>query len=359
MHPVKPSQQKPAGRFDPATDAFAREQSAILNGMCQLNEQQRALSGSGKSRRLRVATFNTGLLSAPWVRVPGVRHRGSLLPRTLGELDAEIILLQETWNIRYKRALEKALPQYLVLFSPKSHRGLVTLIKRTIIAEDTPAPSMQELIFARQRTIERLIYHKSALLVDFRLAGLETRLLVANVHLAAGNAIDIRVAQVQELWERMLRPRVQAHRDHLILGGDLNAAAYYAQDEYQIEGRRTRGWQKNSKVYNLLVSRTHAIDSFAAIHGDHEVHAVRNPDGVEIPWATQDRNNGLLRITRTARSEPSQRLDFVFVRPLGKTNRAVVEDSSIALTDKLVPFRGARVEQSDHYSYLTTLTLHS
>lgn len=339
-------------------DDLRSRQSSILCGMRRRNDAViTEVAGTPGGRTLRVATYNAGLLIAPPATVPGVRARGTVLPPTLLQLDADIIVLQEVWNIRYRRALEQELPEYQAFFVPKGHRGLVTLIRRSLIDRAAGEPKMEELIFPSQRLIEQIVYHKAAVAIELWLEGLAAPVHIVNFHLLSGSAERIRLAQVNELSGRLLQSRIDTRQGHLIVGGDLNGAVYYQHDEYVIHGRKTRGWRRNCEIYNALVSKAELLDSFAAIHGDAEILASESADGGDIAWATQDLNNLLATRTHPTRREPSQRVDFVFVRSLGASNRVVVREVELGLKDRFVPFRGEKLELSDHYSYTATLTL--
>lgn len=343
-----------------AAQGLRDRQSELLDGMRRLNERRKAaLNGAGGGCRLDVLTYNAGLLSAPFAAVPSVHKRGSLLPRALLEQDADIVLLQEVWNIRYKRALVQELPDYEVIYRGRSHRGLVTLVRKSLFGDEQP--QIEELVFGSQRHVEHVIYKKSALCVDVPLQALGVTLHVVNFHLAAGNRFNgcnVRSRQARQLYERLLQPRIEAAAGHLIFGGDLNATPYTAQDAYTIRGKSSRNWHRNIRIYNELVSLAGGVDSFAAVHGDAEIDAAHAPNGGGIDWATQDCNNLLASLTLTTRSEPSQRVDFVFVRPLGPGSTAVIHGAEIGMKKKWIAHRVGETELSDHYSYKTKLTLY-
>gem|GEM_PF-2692812 len=334
---------------------FRAAQTARLAAMRDRNQAAKSRA-VGDGDALDVVTYNGGLLSALWVGTPGVTTRGPRLAAAVAALDADVILMQEVWNKRYKRSLRDELPDYHVMFSG-SHRGLVTLIRKSVVAGE---PTFRELRFPTQRVIEYFIYHKTAMLVEATHAQTGQPLVIVNVHLAAGSAQKVRLAQVDQTFEHLVQPAseraLKSGGGQLIVGGDLNASPYYASDRFFAAGRPSWGWRRNAAIYNKFADSVDAIDAFAAIHGAGEVAAAH--DETELEWATQHVGNRLVQITRTANWEPSQRVDFIFARPIGDRSGVHVEHVELGMKDRFIDFKGERVEQSDHYCFRAYLRLH-
>ena len=162
---------------------------------------------------LKVVTYNIwGLPSWMTGSRPG---RYPKIARELEQLDPDIVLLQEAWTAKARKAAP-ANGRWQIARGAGQHtffqqNGLMTLSKCPIIGgEFYPFP--------RAASWDRFV-NKGILKVTVQLAGGEV-LNIWNVHLQEGGPIEVRRAQVRELVSR-----VQAAEDGQIadlIGGDFN-----------------------------------------------------------------------------------------------------------------------------------------
>lgn len=162
---------------------------------------------------LRLVTYNIWGLPS-WMSGAG-RGRYPKIARELQRLDPDLILLQEAWTARAKRAAP-ANGHWSVARAARQHSffqqcGLVTLSRFPIIGG-------QFYPFSRAAFPDRFV-NKGVLKVTLELPD-GSLLNVWNVHLQDGGSIGIRLSQVRELVSR-----VEAAEDGQVadlVGGDFN-----------------------------------------------------------------------------------------------------------------------------------------
>ena len=224
--------------------------------------RHRALPALRDPSPLSVLSYNVGLLSRaiPIERFEGpeVAARREVLPEILLADGWDVLLLQEVWDEsdveRFARAARAH--GYAWYAGPRHHaaHGLLVLVRRSII-DPRDEPWFQEHRFARQRRFERVPgvgIQRGMIAMRFRHRTSGAAIVLVNTHTTAFPAFQaVRASQVRELGRRISTYDPDAI---VILGGDVNAGPFYADDVYgQARGRPVSGWWRNALAYPLLL----------------------------------------------------------------------------------------------------------
>jgi endonuclease/exonuclease/phosphatase family metal-dependent hydrolase len=348
-----------AGSIDAAPDP-----TQLLLDAQRINRQ----SPPGSRLGLRVASYNVGLLDLSLLSVPGVKEREPKIGPALRELDADIVLLQELWKERSVEAFKAALADryHFVLGTDQDRgkHGLAILIKRSLLPDC--CEEMVERLFETQAMYETGFgFHKGALGVRLTPPALGRPIYIVNMHMTAMPwQSNTRLYQVDELAAGLIAPLIEQQQGLLILGGDTNASPYYADygDLAQLEPWQEdyQDWWLNAGTYQRLIQLTETLDSFAAVHGDIEVATARAETVVTNGyWKTQSRDSHLTaNISASTKTEPSQRLDYVLVRPLDPDLVTTVQRAEVLFRQRPARLEsGEAIELSDHYLYQATLSV--
>ena len=308
---------------------------------------------------LVVGTFNVGLLSNLGVHVPYAQRRAAAIADRIIQRDPDIVFLQELLDEYALVGLktEELMKRYaLVTGSPVNFfkHGLGILIKRDLLAESATEVEVVERVWDSQPTHARIVgFGKGVLGAKIEIKALiDEPLYLLSFHFTAmpWTAAN-RTAQIEEFVTGLLQPLRANQRGVLIVGGDANISPSYSADR--------PGWWDNARLYPLIVRGIAGLDSFAAVHGDIEV--ARPNIGVGEPgyWPTQSRDAYMTReLSVTTRDEPSQRVDYVFARPLSPNVELGFSHAGSACFEAVVDVgRGQFVELSDHFYYETRMWL--
>lgn len=262
--------------------------------------------------RLSVFTLNTWLV--PYIQSRNVKKRASGIVSTVASLDPDIVLLQEVFNVPYRKYFSENLPAYyypkdmfkerrlfwLIPFLDASG-GLVTLSKYPI--EDS---SFHPFEVRGPRLGERVCrkgYTKT------RVSGTED-ILVVNTHLYAG--VEKNKIRKEQLAQLLADIKETAYP--VILGGDFNVSKF--------------GSEKPEEFY--MLEEAGFMDSLVGQEEQFNTYCSSNSyTGGDLGGLPQD-----------------SRLDYVFFRP----NSSRIEPTGSALIGVAEPL-------SDHYGYLAKLEI--
>ena len=169
--------------------------------------------------------------------------------------------------------------------------------------------------------------------------------------------------------------RERPDEDVVVIGGDFNAAPYYPEDTFGIDGGDEVGeWWRNALMYPVMLHYGGVIDAMATVRGAEDVTAMqalpefdfdawdREPygdasrcDGEEVVFSW-DWCNSVAFTNYSGASEYPGRLDYIFVRD--DVDAVRVLDAGLEYT-KPVDLAGLEIEMSDHHAVGATLRLRS
>ncbi len=299
------------------------------------------------------------------VQAPLLEARKKKIPELIFAKGDDVIMLQEVWrqqDVDFLTA-EASKRGYRAVSSPRDEYsdGLLTLVKDSSIA-----PASQVAVsgkpYEAQQWKESLAgvkrgYH--AVRFVHPKAGPMT---VFNTHMQAyADQWPLRNAQAREIG---LAARAMTDADPsgvVVLGGDLNAGPYYAEDVWDKGEGRSEQWWRNAVAYGLVEHYSGLGD--AAVMGqdsaraDDDVELAKNAmpagDAPIWPFTASARSNGLYD-NQYGHSEPRARLDHIRV---GAANgRVKVTGAEMDFTDE-VDVGGQTIEPSDHYGVRVKLKI--
>lgn len=317
---------------------------------------------------LRVLSYNVALLDRWYpfaiVRAPEIDARRSRSAEIVLSGNWDVVLLQEVWDTqdveRYQHAAEQA-GYRIYAGSPRRHEehGLAIAV-RTALIDGTADEHQDETTFEAQRDIEDFPgpgISRGFLSWRFRLASTGRDLTVFNTHMSAFPEYS----QTREIQARALGLATHRAEGEVIVGGDLNCAAYYRDDRYgEVDGEAVTDWWRNAQAYALLLHYGALQDAWAAAHGARDVTAMRAlpPYAAsfrEVPLGDRARCSAVdeaftatdcnsLYFEQYAGTEVPARIDHVLWRdPWGRIR---VGRAEIVHRD---PLEGESFELSDHY----------
>lgn len=317
--------------------------------------------------QLRVLSFNCALLDRPylWTRatMPHYRERAAALPdRLLGDRRYGLLLLQEVWDdIDAERFVAAGHRHgYTVLpGSRKHHRehGLLVCIRTDLM---TPGArlSTAEGPFAARYALEEAPgpgIRRAWLSARFEHARTGRPLTLLNTHLTP----------FPEFWrQRAIQARtlgLVARRapagDLVVVGGDLNAGPYYANDVHaEPDGRRVAGWWQNASAHALALHYGALRDCMAVAGQARDVeHADTwaSTGSIERGTFTATDANSLHRHSYDGTEQPA-RLDHLLLR---QGDAAAVRGAHVVLTEPEELGAPRPIELSDHYGVEAELTV--
>lgn len=263
--------------------------------------------------RLSVFTLNSWLV--PYIQSRNVKKRASGIVSTVASLDPDIVLLQEVFNVPYRKYFSENLPAYYYpkdMFKERrlfwiipfldASGGLVTLSKYPI--EDYSFHPFE----ARGPRVGERVCRKGY--TKARVGWCEEHILVVNTHLYAG--VEKNKVRKEQLAQLLADVKEAVYP--VILGGDFNVS--------------NSGGEKPEEFY--MLEEAGFIDSLVGPEEQFNTYCSSNSyTGGDLGGLTQD-----------------SRLDYVFFR--SNSNR--IEPTESALIGVAEPL-------SDHYGYLAKLEI--
>ena len=279
---------------------------------------------------MRFLTYNTGLLD---LRLFGrslikpadfIEERFSRLAGALLELDADIITLQEVYQLRHKRALSEALASVYPHVSMSPLRGPSVVPASLMTFSKWPMEASKFARFKSMPIAERLIDNKGFMLST--VIGPQGRITIANVHTTAGGtkhpedpATDmIRARQITELLEQA------ESTSPVILAGDFNCGTVSVRN------------------YRQLLDAGYS-DVWAELHPGingwtWDPESILNKGGTHTEWGC-----------------PAQRIDLVLMNARAREQFQPASCEVIGQALYVPTPSGRVVTLSDHYGILATL----
>ncbi len=307
------------------------------------------------NHELRVLTYNTALLNRTYlgarVEMPEYAVRREAMPDIVFGDGWDVLLLQEIWDDADLARFEAAAPNHgyrLWGGTTQRHRqhGCAIALKADIVADDGP-DTRAEVQYAAQYRLERWPgpnIKRGWLSWRFRHAAAGVACHVFSTHMTAFPQYwRHRSRQARELG---LHARTAAPDDVVIVGGDMNAAPYYAADTWtQPSGRLVHNWWRNTTSYALLRH-----------YGQLEDIAIKAGMGATHPhdaYTATDKNSLCHR--SYAGLESPARMDHLLLRDHG--SHATVLSAARAYVDVMDFGAAGRFELSDHYGVSSVLAL--
>lgn len=253
--------------------AYARapDPSVLL---AEMRNTHRALPPQGPAERLRVLTYNAGLLDRWYpfttIQVPFVDDRRRRMPGVLLADGWDVLLLQEVWDRRDVEAFEaeareRGYRSYAGSELAHEEHGLLVLVREELIDPDGP-DERREHIYELQRDIEDFPgpgVARGYLSWRFRHAATGVVLNLLDTHTTAfPDLASIRDAQARRFG---LAAREVPDDEVVLLGGDVNAGPYYPHDVFgEVDGEPVLDWWRNAQAYALLLHYGGLYDVHAA-----------------------------------------------------------------------------------------------
>ncbi|MEO0334761.1 MAG: endonuclease/exonuclease/phosphatase family protein [Pseudomonadota bacterium] len=368
-----------AATDEQVTAAYSQNQERYTESLTVFEEQVDH-SHQPNSARLRLVTFNLGMLEFP-TEVPNFSQRSALLESYLGEYlkseNPDILFLQEAWgdkeeNISIIRELAKQ-HGYISLQDSNESRGvhggfwvrskqrntgLETLVKESLLAEE---PELEVgFSFATRSSLEWSFRIRRGLLhAKFTLKS-GHRVMVANSHFTPNlggpwyDQNSTRLGQVADASEHL--SELATDVDYVFYGADMNFSPEFehkVQDGRELDGT-IEGWTANRQSYVDFVSSTQLVDSYGVANEDKGY--------------TQDRvANPVTNVSGSTDGEPEQRLDYVWVGSYTGAGYKI-ESSNLVFDEPVVNEEGASIQAeayegdlywSDHFGVGTIVLLPS
>jgi endonuclease/exonuclease/phosphatase family metal-dependent hydrolase len=317
---------------------------------------------------LDISLFGSGLriLEGPELKA----RRGVLFERVFsGNVDA--VLLQEVWaDDDIQKALSAGADAGFSChtFTEEGGKtGLITCLhKRGLMGRETQGwaqefegPAADVISYAGDVV-------RSMAWVDFSWAGVG-KMRIYNLHLSP--LFDGRFLRMYQMRAVGLHAKSQTEKRLTLLGGDLNASPFYAQNGWEDgEGQSQWGWWEAAVAYPLglfyggfsdLMIRGRPLEESddevshakALIH--HFDNSLNEAYGDESQCPALNRAGltatdcNALHFAQYAGKEPPARLDHLWAAD--PTGRIRVERSRLIFTEREVDVGGKSMELSDHY----------
>jgi hypothetical protein len=372
-----------------AMDALAPEGLSLVRApdpspwLTQEHEAHRARLAAATidetSARLRVLTYNTGLLRRWYAlvitEVPHYDVRRHALPPALFTDPAgpwDVLMLQEVWETEDADIIAAAAAREGYAAYGGSERGHTRHGLMILVREDSMSGAgflhTAEHHFELQRRIETYPgpeIERGWIEVEFEHPASGRTIRVFDTHAQSfAEHWRVRTAQAREL---ALASRRVGAETLAIVGGDLNAMAYYplnvlATTDGTIDGDPIDTWWQNASMYGLLHHYGELHDAWVAVHPPDEVgllNALPSFSGAwaETPYGSQswcdDVNpfsavdcNGL-HLEQYGGTEYPSRIDLVTYRD--PRDRVLVESAELVFTVPVDLEGAGQVELSDHY----------
>jgi hypothetical protein len=333
---------------------------------------------------LTVVSYNVGLLDVslfglvPYARTPDLSARAEIMATTIFSQGYDVIAVQELWrpvDVSRFRTAAAAAGYWMVTSSRAGYTDGLAIMVRTSVA---PAPAASEVRAEQYSEISGNEffpangYSRGFLSVRFESPTLGS-IVVYDSHTAAfPSAYRLRMSHAREMGihaQRNARPG-----ELLFVMGDLNAAAYYRADTWNLpNGGVEPDWYANTLSYPVLMhyagvtdlavrGRTMADATLDITLGDmvpnNPAESARIPFGVagycamtpNTLFTATDCNS--MYFTQYAATEFPARIDFVMARDTD--NRVHVDESRLAFVDP-VAYGGRMGPLSDHYGQMVRL----
>lgn len=214
----------------------------------------------GATVDLRVLTYNVGLLDRGYlgghVAVPHIEERREAMAEQLLDGRWDVLFLQEVWewdDVELLGAAGEDAGYAWYAGSERTHRetGVVILVRAELVGG---AEEQEEGQYAAQRKLENWPgpnLKRGWIRWSFDLAGTTRRLQLWDTHLTPfANRWETRDLQARELG---LAVRDRDEGAIVLVGGDLNAGTFYAEDVWvDGEGEESSQWWNNATMWALL-----------------------------------------------------------------------------------------------------------
>ncbi len=308
-------------------------------------------------KRLRVLSYNTALLSRPYlnmaVRMPEYAIRRTTMPEALFGDGWDILLLQEVWDDVDLELFTRAAARHGYRIwggTPARHRqhGVVIALRDAIVDDAGPDTRGEGQYHVQYPLEERPgpNIRRGWLSWRFRHARSGLDITAFSTHMTPfPHYWRQRCYQARELG---LQARQAPADDLVIVGGDMNGGPYYPSDAWtQPSGRVVTNWWRNAVSYPLL-----------RYYGGLRDAAIEAGMGAALPheaYTATDHNSLCHR--SYAGLEFQSRMDHVLLRD--HTARARVSKCELAYTELRDWGTAGRFELSDHYGVGCELKLYA
>ncbi len=372
--------------FLPSCISYDRSQAikyypvkASYKHMTYLNHLN-ALNRPNKTQKLKVATYNLGLLEMKLLGiviagVPAYSLRSKLLKtvmtRFISRNKPDIMSFQEIWHKPDFFTLSRVARKlgYTPLFT-NYHKvapyGLQVIVKNSLY---DPKSAIQSRItpFTYRRWInltgsKKKEIHEPVLSITeqagatirgysvstLKLRGVNKNLLIFNTHLTCCSTFlegysDIRLKQVEVLSDAIKQESKAA--DYVLVMGDFNSSP----EIKNIPKGELALWKdENTEGYKyflrLVLEHTNLLDTFK----------VSNPHA--FGFTINQESNTLTAITESSRYEPKQRLDFIFFgNTYNASNWFYIKQSKLIFNTPIQTSSQSPVFFSDHFGVMSEI----
>ncbi len=324
--------------FERALNFNSSEFNQVFSYMKQMNDIGSILKQKGSNPlKLKIGTFNSGMLDIIGLRVPKYEERVPFLVQEIAYRDFDILFIQELFNDYEQQMLESYALTYGYQFyrgtdeNYKKH-GMGILIKNSMTWGEI---YFSEFIYTDQVFYEdKVNFLKGAIMAHFTLLNGQT-ISIYNTHLTATNLPS--VGGIRELQTNELIYYItQSQSDYKLFGGDLNS-----EDD------------TDEEVYRSIVTFSQSIDLFRAVND------------MDINGYTYDtKNNNIAKKTITGLFD-RERIDYLMLSRTNPTAYYNAESSYLDFTNYLpkekcsirIFFRKKPCQLSDHFGITTVLNL--
>ncbi|TVQ90275.1 MAG: hypothetical protein EA397_13030 [Deltaproteobacteria bacterium] len=342
-----------------------------------MTEAHQALPDLVDPVTLRILNYNVALLDRPYlftrVQMPHVEERLEAQLQVLFTDDWDILLIQELFEWDHTERFVEVAEQNGYTAWVGSRRDSERHGTAIFVRDEVAGMSVDrtEAFFDAQRRVERWPgpnIKRGYLTYSFRLLNTSHTITLATTHMSAFYDFwHLRDRQARELGLVLgEEPGI------VILGGDINAGPYYANDAWvDADGKRHTGYLRNASAFPLLAYYGGMVDTFA-LHGPPgDVEAgLHVPTGLGELYREAPYGDGAFCERESARrvhtvtdcnytffqsyagDEPPARIDHVLLRDPNRYVR--VNKAWLAYTE---PLEGVDYELSDHYAVAVELQI--
>lgn len=293
---------------------------------------------------ISLLSYNLGLirLGIPFIKkwefTPFLEERLAVIPSLIKAADADIVALQEIYELEHQNQLIASLADIYPYSSKSNIRRPLFLADGLLVLSKYPITDVEFTTFSTVPFLERIFVIKGYLSLNIKLNESMTLKLV-NTHLTAGanshpESKEADAARHSEIEE--LRSLDRLSDETYVFVGDFNTGTRKPDGESKHVSKGnfdfllSNGWE--SAYDQLLVN--------GKIKDDDWTWDIKNPLNMNSPHATS----------------PSQRIDHVVLPP--KTQHKLsFEDARIVFQEKVVEIKNEKekVTASDHHGLLVVL----
>lgn len=303
------------------------------------------------SNHISIITYNAGLLSVKvpfredWVFTPYVNERLKALPQQIENSGADIIAIQEIYELSHQEFLFTALDHIYPYHTSSNKKRILGLnADGLIILSKFPIQKSSFHIFNKSFWLERIFVLKGFLVAKIALSADES-LCIINTHLTAGGlkhpeakkSNSVRAKQILQLQEY-----AQQMKGPCVMLGDFNAGMATANE--------SRSYVSKINYQSLLSKGWHsALELAKSVYP-------QNPNE-QITWDAKN----ILNIDSPHGEgqdspSPSQLIDHILLDTFAEQKYSI-EKASIVFQEPVVKIEGTAtvVTSSDHYGLLVRI----